>query len=145
MFKHILVPVDGSSNAEKAVDTAIAQAKAFGAQITLVTVIDNYPFTGVGGDFAYGQVEYLAAATANANSALEKSQATIHSQGMSCEKRVIEEHVIHEGILDTAKELGVDLIVMGSHGRHGLEKLLLGSVTTRVLGRSPVPVLVVRG
>ena len=145
MFKHILVPVDGSSNAEKAVDTAIAQAKAFGAQITLVTVIDNYPFTGVGGDFAYGQVEYLAPATANANSALEKSQATIHAQGMSCEKRVIEEHVIHEGILDTAKELGVDLIVMGSHGRHGLEKLLLGSVTTRVLGRSPVPVLVVRG
>mgnify|MGYP000908910750 FL=1 len=145
MFKHILVPVDGSSNAEKAVNTAIAQAKAFGAKITLVTVIDNYPFTGVGGDFAYGQVEYLAAATANANSALEKAQATIHSQGMSCEKRVIEEHVIHEGILDTAKELGVDLIVMGSHGRHGLEKLLLGSVTTRVLGRSPVPVLVVRG
>ena len=113
MFKHILVPVDGSSNAEKAVDTAIAQAKAFGAQITLVTVIDNYPFTGVGGDFAYGQVEYLAAATANANSALEKSQATIHAQGMSCEKRVIEEHVIHEGILDTAKELGVDLISSG--------------------------------
>jgi nucleotide-binding universal stress UspA family protein len=64
---------------------------------------------------------------------------------MNCDKRVIEEHVIHEGILDTARELGVDLIVMGSHGRHGLEKLLLGSVTTRVLGRSPVPVLVVRG
>ena len=145
MFKHILVPVDGSNTAASAVETAIAQAKAFGAKLTLVTVIDNYPFTGVGGDFAYGQVEYLAAATSNANSALEKAEASIAAQGMTCDKRVIEEHVIHEGIIDTAKELGADLIVMGSHGRHGLEKLLLGSVTTRVLGRSPVPVLVVRG
>ncbi len=145
MFKHILVPVDGSSNSANAVEKAIGQAKAFGAKLTLVTVIDNYPFAGVGGDFAYGQAEYLAAATANANSALEKAQAAISAQGMTCDKRVIEEHVIHEGILDTAKTLGVDLIVMGSHGRHGLEKLLLGSVTTRVLGRSPVPVLVVRG
>ncbi|MBK6651647.1 MAG: universal stress protein [Betaproteobacteria bacterium] len=145
MFKHILVPVDGSSTAANAVEKAIDQARAFGAKLTLVTVIDNYPFTGVGGDFAYGQVEYLAAATANANSALENAAAAIQAQGMNCDKRVIEEHVIHEGILDTARELGVDLIVMGSHGRHGLEKLLLGSVTTRVLGRSPVPVLVVRG
>ncbi len=145
MFKHILVPVDGSSTAANAVEKAIDQARAFGAKLTLVTVIDNYPFTGVGGDFAYGQVEYLAAATANANSALENAAAAIQAQGMNCDKRVIEEHVIHEGILDTARELGVDLIVMGSHGRHGLEKLLLGSVTTRVLGRSPVPVWVVRG
>ena len=61
-----------------------------------------------------------------------------------CTKRAIEEHVIHEGILNTAREVGADLIVMGSHGRHGLEKLLMGSVTLRVLGRSPIPVLVVR-
>jgi len=61
------------------------------------------------------------------------------------ERRVIEEHVIHDGILGAVKTTGADLIVMGSHGRHGLEKLLLGSVTLRVLGRSPVPVLVVRG
>ena len=145
MFKHILVPIDGSTNASNALEYAMDQAKAFDAKLTLVTVIDNYPFTGVGGDFAYGQVEYLAAATANANTALEKAEASIHARGLACDKRVIEEHVIHEGIIDTAKELGVDLIVMGSHGRHGLEKLLLGSVTTRVLGRSPVPVLVVRG
>lgn len=145
MFKHILIPVDGSPNAARAVEKAAGLAKAFGSTITLVTVIDNYPFAGVGGDFAYGQVEYLEAATANANGALRKAEEALVSQGLTCDKRVIEEHVIHEGILDTAKELRVDLIVMGSHGRHGLEKLLLGSVTTRVLGRSPVPVLVVRG
>ncbi len=144
MFKHILIPVDGSSNAAQAVDKAAGLAKAFGSTLTLVTVIDNYPFAGVGGDFAFGQVEYLEAATANAAAALNQAQAQLSAQGLACDKRVIEEHVIHEGILDTAKQLGVDLIVMGSHGRHGLEKLLLGSVASRVLGRSPVPVLLVR-
>ena len=145
MFKHILVPVDGSPNAARAVEKAAGLAQAFGSTLTLVTVIDNYPFAGVGGDFAYGQVEYLAAATENANAALAKAEAIIAGKGLNCIKRTVEEHVIHEGILDTAREVGADLIVMGSHGRHGLEKLLLGSVTTRVLGRSPVPVLVVRG
>lgn len=145
MFKHILVPVDGSDNATRAVDKALGLAQAFNSAITLVTVIDNYPFAGVGGDFAYGQAEYLAAAMENAGQSLDKAQALVTAKGLHCERRTVEEHVIHEGILDTAKAVGADLIVMGSHGRHGLEKLLLGSVATRVLGRSPVPVLVVRG
>jgi len=144
MFKHILIPVDGSTNAAQAVEKAAGLAQAFGSKLSLVTVIDNYPFAGVGGDFAFGQVEYLEAATANASAALNQAQAQLSALGLACDKRVIEEHVIHEGILDTAKQLGVDLIVMGSHGRHGLEKLLLGSVASRVLGRSPVPVLLVR-
>lgn len=144
MFKHILVPVDGSTNAAQAVDKAAGLAQAFGSAVTLVTVIDNYPFTGVGGEFAYGQVEYMAAATANAHNALNKAEMAITALGLVCAKRAVEEHVIHEGILNIAREVGADLIVMGSHGRHGLEKLLMGSVTLRVLGRSPVPVLVVR-
>lgn len=144
MFKHILIPVDGSVSAAQAVDKAAGLAQAFGSRLTLVTVIDSYPFTGIGGDFAFGQMEYLEVASANATAALSQAQAQLQSHGLSCEKHVIEEHVIHEGILETAKQLGVDLIVMGSHGRHGLEKLLLGSVATRVLGRSPVPVLLVR-
>ncbi len=144
MFKHILVPVDGSTNGAQAVDKAAGLAKAFGSTVTLVTVIDNYPFTGIGGDFGYGQAEYLTAATANAHSALNNAEMAMKALGLVCTKRAVEEHVIHEGILNTAREVEADLIVMGSHGRHGLEKLLMGSVTLRVLGRSPVPVLVVR-
>ncbi len=136
MFKHILVPVDGSSNSANAVEKAIGQAKAFGAKLTLVTVIDNYPFAGVGGDFAYGQAEYLAAATANANSALEKAQAAISAQGMTCDKRVIEEHVIHEGILDTAKTLGVDLIVLETFRDFGELELALDAVREAGAGRN---------
>jgi nucleotide-binding universal stress UspA family protein len=58
---------------------------------------------------------------------------------------VIDGHVVHEGIVDTADAIGADLIVMGSHGRSGIEKLLLGSVTQRVLQDAKVPVLVVKG
>ncbi len=144
MFKHIVVPVDGSETAMQAVDKAAELAKAFDSKITLVSVVDNYPFTGLGGDYVFGQAEYLNAAKANAQGALERAQAVLTGRDLVCEQSVIEDHVIHDGILNTVQTTGADLIVMGSHGRHGIEKLLLGSVTLRVLGRSPVPVLVVR-
>ena len=60
MFKHILVPVDGSSTAQLAVDKAISLAKAFGSRVTAIFVIDPYPFTGVGTDFAYGHRSIFA-------------------------------------------------------------------------------------
>ena len=144
MFKHIVVPVDGSDTAMRAVEKAAELAKAFGARITLVSVVDNYPFTGLGGDYVFGQTEYLNAAKANANAAIERAQAALAAQGVSATGSVVEDHVIHDGILNTVESTGADLIVMGSHGRHGLEKLLLGSVTLRVLGRAKVTVMVVR-
>ena len=69
MYKHLLVPVDGSDTSKLAVDKAAVLAKAFGSRVTVIYVIDPYPFTGVGTDFAYGQAEYLSAATAEANEA----------------------------------------------------------------------------
>jgi len=122
MFKHILVPVDGSETSMKAVAKASALAKTFDSAVTALYVIDPYPFTGVGADFAYGQAQYLSAATAEANAALD----------------------VHDGIQRAIESTGADLIVIGSHGRRGLEKLVLGSVTQRVLGVARVPVLVVR-
>ncbi|MFT4192515.1 MAG: universal stress protein [Comamonas sp.] len=144
-FKNILLPVDGSATALQAAARAVELVKAFDGTLTLVCVVDSYPFTGVGADFAYGQVEYLAAANANAKAALDKAEALVQSLGVTPQRRVVEQHVVHEGILDTAREIGADLIVMSSHGRQGLEKLLLGSETLRVLGRASIPVLVVRG
>src|SRR6218665_2600184 len=69
MFKHILVPVDGSETSMLAVAKAATLAKTFGSAVTAVYVIDPYPFTGVGADFAYGQAQYINAATAEANAA----------------------------------------------------------------------------
>ena len=145
MFKHILVPVDGSSTAQAAVDKAAGLAQAFGSRVTAIYVIDPYPFTGLGSDLAYGQAEYLTAATAEAQEATAAAHAALAAAGVSDETRVVEAHNVWRGIIDTAREVGADLIVMGSHGRRGLEKLVLGSVAQSVLTHAPLPVLIVRG
>lgn len=145
MFKHILVPVDGSPTAQKAVETAVGLAKAFGSAVTIVYVIDPYPFTGLGSDFAYGQAEYLGAASAEAKQATEAAQKTCEQAGVAATARVVEAHGAWRGILEAAGQAGADLIVIGSHGRHGLEKLVLGSETQRVLSHTNLSVFVVRG
>ncbi|MGF6211187.1 universal stress protein [Comamonas sp. 4034] len=144
MFKHILVPVDGSPTSMLAVNKAAGLAKVFGSQVTAVYVIDPYPFTGVGADFAYGQAQYLSAATADAHAALDSVKSAMEQAGIPVDTVMGEGHSVHDGIMEAAKTTGADLIVMGSHGRRGLEKLVLGSVTQRVLGDSLIPVLVVR-
>jgi nucleotide-binding universal stress UspA family protein len=144
MFKHILVPVDGSATAQLAVDKAAGLAKAFGSAVTVVYVIDPYPFTGLGSDFAYGQAEYLNAASAEAGEATKAALKQLEQAGLKANSLVVEEHAPWRGILTTATEVGADLIVMGSHGRHGIEKLVLGSVAQRVLSHAHLPVFVVR-
>ena len=145
MFKHILVPVDGSETSLKAVSQAAELAKAFQSAVTAVYVLDPYPFTGVGADFAYGQAQYLSAATSEANKALEDVTTALADVGVEVKTLVGEGHAVHEGIVRVCETVGADLIVMGSHGRRGLEKLVLGSVAQRVLQVATVPVLVVRG
>lgn len=144
MFKHILVPVDGSETSTKAVVKAVGLAKAFGSVVTVLYVIDPYPFTGVGADFAYGQAQYMSAATAEANQALDEAKKVFEDAGVQVNTLLGEGHAVHEGIGRVLSSVDADLIVMGSHGRRGLEKLMLGSVTQRVLGVVHVPVLVVR-
>ncbi|MNE75169.1 putative universal stress protein [compost metagenome] len=144
MYKHILVPVDGSATSLLAVSKAAELAKIFGSNVTAVYVVDPYPFTGVGADFAYGQAQYLSAATAEANAALEAVRKIMDEAGLPVTTVVGEGHAVHEGIVRVLESSGADLIVMGSHGRRGLEKLMLGSVTARVLRTVHVPVLVVR-
>ena len=144
MFKHILVPVDGSATALQAVDTAIGLAKAHGSRVTAIFVVDPYPFTGVGTDFAYGQADYLSAATAEANTAIKAAKARFEAAGIAVESSVIESHSAWRGVVEAAESAGADLIVMGSHGRKGLEKLVLGSVTQAVLSHTKRSVLVVR-
>jgi len=145
MFKHILIPVDGSQTSMQAVARAAQLAKVFDSAVTALYVIDPYPFTGVGADFAYGQAQYLNAATTEAGNALDAARTSLTQAGVTAVNTMIgEEHAVHEGIARAVESTGADLIVMGSHGRRGLEKLVLGSVTQRVLGVVHVPVLVVR-
>ncbi len=145
MFKHILVPADGSDNAHRAVEKAIPLAKAFDSEVSIIYVIDPYAFTGVGTDFSYGQAEYLSAATAEGNQALETTRQAFEAAGVTkVNTFVVEGHAVYKGILESATKFGADLIVMASHGRRGLEKIVLGSVTSQVLSHAHLPVLVVR-
>ena len=144
MFKNILVPVDGSPTSQQAVSRAVALAKAFDGAITAIYVIDPYPFTGVGTDFSYGQAQYLEAAAAEAHEAIRAAREAVEAAGVKIDTRVVEAHTAWRGILETAGALGSDIVVMGSHGRRGFEKLMLGSVAQRVLAHAHVPVLVVR-
>ncbi|MFN4003937.1 MAG: universal stress protein [Hylemonella sp.] len=145
MFKHILVPVDGSATAQRAVQTAAGLARAFGSAVTVIYVIDPYPYTGLGSDFAYGQAEYLAAAQAEAQEATQAARQTLEAAAVApVTTAVVEAHAVWRGILDAAAERGADLIVMGSHGRRGLEKMVLGSVAQRVLTHAHLPVFIVR-
>ena len=144
MFKHILLPVDGSSTSLMAVEKVRGLAQAFKSTVTAIYVIDPYAFSGVGTDFSYGQAQYLGAATTEGNEALKGAAEVLEAAGVSVNTSIIECHAIYRGILETASSVGADLIVMGSHGRRGLEKLVLGSVAVQVLAHAHLPILVVR-
>lgn len=147
MFSHILVPVDGSAASDRAVHIAAATAKAFGGHVLVVYVVDAYPFSGVGADMAFAQGDYLEAATAEANRVIFRAREHCQASGVAVTTSVVEGQSVYAAIIEAAKAagpVGADLIVMGSHGRTGLEKLILGSVTAQVLSHSHVPVMVVR-
>ena len=144
MFKHLLLPADGSDNARRAIEKAVAIARAFGGRVTAIYVIDPYTLSGVGADFAYGQAEYLSAARAEAEVAMAQVTQACEQAGVAVDTALVESHSVSKGILAKAQEVGADLIVMGSHGKRGLEKLVLGSVTSQVLSHAHLPVLVVR-
>ena len=144
MFKHIVLPVDGSSTSMMAVDKVKGLAQTFGSTVTAIYVIDPYAFSGVGTDFAYGQAQYLSAATTEGNEALAGATRVLEAAGITVSASIIESHAIYRGILETASSVDADLIVMGSHGRRGLEKLVLGSVAAQVLAHAHLPILVVR-
>ncbi len=144
MFKHILVPVDGSDASLLAVAKAAELAKAFDSAVTALYVVDPYPFTGVGADFAYGQAQYLNAAKAEANTVLDSARKAMADAAVAVTTVVGEDQAVYEGIVRALDGTDIDLIVMGSHGRRGLGKLMLGSVVQKVLGAVHIPVMVVR-
>lgn len=144
MFKKILVPTDGSSQAAIAANTAAQLAKSQGAQVVGVYVIDPFPYIGIGDASAVGLQAYLTEAKAAAGQALNALGQVCADQGVAFAGDTIERNVVYEGILETADAEGCDLVVMGSHGRQGIKALILGSVAQKVLTHAKVPVLIVK-
>jgi len=144
MFRKLLVPTDGSDISVAAALRALPLAKMAGASITLVFVQDTYPYTGIGEANAAGLQAYMAAAREEGTAAMGRISAAAAAQGVPIDSFVVEDHQAAKGIVDAAQSCGADLIVMGSHGRSGLAKMVLGSVAAKVLALSPVPVLVIK-
>ena len=144
MFKRILVPTDGSEITRKAVATAVSLAKTLGATIDALSVKEPFPYSAISEMQPVPPQEFYDAqeriAAARVKAVLDAASAA----GVSGKGHTVEALHPWEAILDHAKAQQCDLIVMASHGRRGLSKLLLGSETTRVLAHSSVPVLVCR-
>ena len=144
MFKKILVPCDGSKLSHTAAEFAADLAKVHGASVVGLYVIDPFPYIGIGDASSAGLQAYMAEAQAAASRALNDVRSCCEAHGVSFAGDTIERNVTYEGILETVGAEGCDLIVMGSHGRKGVQALILGSVAQKVLTHAKVPVLIVK-
>lgn len=149
MYKHILIATDGSELAAKGVDAGLALAAALRASVTLVTVSEPWVDAMPGDPTAMSlsselRGDYLQAKSAEAQAILDAAQAKAAAAGVAASVEYVPERVPADAILDTAAARGADLIVMASHGRRGLRKLLLGSQAQAVVSGGRLPVLVVR-
>lgn len=145
MYKHILIAIDGSELAAKALSQGLGLAEALAAKATVVTVTE--PWVGhVSGEAAlrFPSVEYDEAMAANATQILSKASALATQLNVTCSTVHVKERHPAEGILETAQTLACDLIVMASHGRRGLSRLMLGSQANNVVTHSAIPVLICR-
>ena len=146
MYEHILVSTDGSEVAQKGVDHGLSLAKSLGAKVTIVMATERFPLY-TSPDFVPGPNEMAAYEEGQkevATKVLAKVKAAADRLGVDAETVHVPEAQPAEAIVATADKRHCTLIVMSSHGRRGLRRLLLGSQTSEVLVSSPVPVLVVK-
>ncbi|KAB2916074.1 MAG: universal stress protein [Hyphomicrobiaceae bacterium] len=145
MYKHILIATDGTELAQKAVTEGLGLAKILGAKATAVTVTEPWAAVATG-EMALGfpRDQYDKGAAENAADILTTVSEVAKAMGMDCATIHAKDQYPAEGIIAAAKEKGCDLIVMASHGRRGIAKLLIGSEAIRVLTLSTVPVLICR-
>ncbi|HEX2530921.1 MAG TPA: universal stress protein [Burkholderiaceae bacterium] len=145
MFKTILVPTDGSSLSDKAINTAIEFAKLAGGKIIGISVAEPYPFSPLAeSSVAAGAGIYEDKMLELANERVQKVADAAKAANIPCETMVAQSFNPYEEILNAAKEFGCDAIFMASHGRKGLNRLFVGSETQKVLGHSTIPVMVLR-
>src|SRR5215475_2969503 len=139
MYRHILIPTDGSELAEHGMAHGLALAKSLGAKASIIFVVE--PFPEMTGRYLETVARYAELRREQATSVLDRAANAAKEAGLSCET-IQAEGQPHRAIIAAADDKGCDLIVMSSHGRSGLSVLLLGSVTNKVLTHAKTPVLV---
>jgi nucleotide-binding universal stress UspA family protein len=146
MYMRILVPVDGSSPSLKGLDEAIKLAKASGAKLKLVHVVNEAIVDAPDVLPASYYQDVIASLLEQGQKVLDAAEAAARAQNVVSEIELIERIGGHaaDSIIDAAKQWSADLIAMGTHGRRGLRRLVMGSDAELVLRSTPVPVLMVR-
>ena len=150
MYRHILIPTDGSELAEHAVTNGLSLAKSVGAKVTAIIVEDRFDWLRIPETRA-SQRQALDK-LAQHNEQVEKHAASVLSRaaeaakqaGVPCDTMRVANARPYQAIIAAASDRGCDLIVMASHGRGGLSAVVLGSVTNKVLTHAKTPVLVYR-
>jgi nucleotide-binding universal stress UspA family protein len=145
MYTNILIPTDGSALAGKATQHGMALAKRIGARITVLTVLPPFhTFTTDAQMIEDTPDEYNVRMQKHAEKTLGAAAQAAQAAGVACETVQIEHEHPYRAIIDTAGSKGCDLIVMASHGRHGMSAIVLGSETVKVLTHCKIPMLVHR-
>ena len=147
MYKHILVATDGSALSKMATNKAIELASELDAQLTIVNVVPKIMNSMFDGSFsipAKQKIELMGKLTDAAQSIVDKAQKDAEKAGVLAKTLVVKYTVVSDALIQTAVKKKVDLIVMASHGRNGINRLLLGSETLQVLTHSDIAVLVLR-
>jgi nucleotide-binding universal stress UspA family protein len=145
MYRHILIPTDGSELAHKAVSHGLSLAKSLDAKVTVLVVVPSFNVYGLPAsrtDLISSAFAEYEDAKAHAAKVLIGAAEEAQSAGVACETVQMTHDRPYEAIVATAKEKGCDLIVMASHGRAGIKAVVLSSVTTKVLTHTKIPVLV---
>lgn len=142
MFKEILLPTDGSDHADEAVNCAVALAKKFGARLHVIHVIETPRLQDYGAFFALPNI--LEELRKSGEAILKETSKYIRESGHQEIATDMPEGYPADEILEYSKQNKIDLIVMGTHGRRGFNRVVLGSISEEIVRRSPVPVLTVR-
>lgn len=147
MYRRILVATDGSPLSERAVQHALALADLTGAEVVALRVVPRYPVTYYEGGIALTAEEVRAIEKQwqdEARATVNAVKAAGQAKQVKVKPLTVKSDLVAEAILGAAKRHHCDLIVMASHGRRGLKRLLLGSETQQVLTHAHLPVLVLR-
>lgn len=148
MFKHVLLPTDGSKLSNRAVKRGIQFAQSAKARVTAVHVVPEFRMVVDEGFISPMSAElkkrFEKESRQHARTMLDKVEEAAKAAGVKCDSVAVVSDFPYLQIIETAKKRKCDLILMASHGRRGLSSLLLGSETAKVLTHSKIPVLVVR-
>lgn len=145
MFNRILIATDGSDQSERALAQGLELAKTFNVGVVLLTATEMWSALDVSGPDGLVRIEKFEAARKQAAEAiLEHAAEKAKGAGIACERLHVPDRAPAVAIVETAEARQCDLIVMGTHGRRGLDRMLVGSQAQKVAATAKVPVLICR-